>query len=84
MALHTLVDDTLVNMDQGKVTVACMLDLTKGFDTVCHEILLYKLHYYGIKGLSLQWFKSYLLNRTQFVKFNNSSSTKQHISIGVP
>ena len=85
MALHTLVDldDTLVNMDKGKVTVAWMLDLTKGFDMVCHEILLHKLHFYGIKGLSLQWFKSYLLNRTQFVKFNNSSSTKQHIPIGV-
>ena len=84
MALHTLVDDTFVNMDKGKVTVACMLDLTKGFDRVCHEILLHKLHFYGIKGLSLQWFKSYLLNCTQFVKFNNSYSTKQHISIGVP
>ena len=49
MALHTLVDDTLINMDKGKVTVACMLDLRKGFDTVCHEILLHKLHFYGIK-----------------------------------
>ena len=33
-ALHTLVDDTLVNMGKGKVTVACMLDLTKGFDSM--------------------------------------------------
>ena len=49
MALHTLVDDTLVNMDKGKVTVACILDLTKGFDTVCHETLLYKLHFMVLK-----------------------------------
>ena len=78
-SLHTLVDDTLINMDMGKVTVACMLDLTKGFDTVCHEILLHKMHHYGIN-----WFKSYLSGRLQYVKFNKSISNVQKVPIGVP
>ena len=83
-ALHTLVDDTLINVDMGKVTVACMLNLAKGFDTVCHEILLHKMHHYGIRGHYLNWFKSYLSGRLQYVKFNNSISNVQKVPIGVP
>ena len=83
IALHTLVDDTLVNMERARSQWLVCLTLRKDL-TRYVIILLHKLHFYGIKGLSLQWLKSYLLNRTQFVKFNNSSSTKQHISIGVP
>ena len=60
-ALHTLVNDVLLNMDKSNMSVTCMLDLTKGFDTVCHEILFYKLQNYGIHGHMLKWFKSYIL-----------------------
>ena len=66
------------------VTVACMLDLTKGFDTVCHEILIHKMSSYGIRGQSLAWFKSYLSLRSQYVKFNNVTSSKESSPIGVP
>ena len=71
-------------MDMSKVTVAFMLDLTKGFNTVCHEIPVHKMHLYGIRGHCLNWFKSYLSGRLQFVKFNNSFSNVQNITIGVP
>ena len=43
-----------------------------------------KLHYYGIRGLYLDWFKSYLTNRSQFVEFNGTSSSLKSISCGVP
>ena len=71
-------------MDHGKVTVACMLDLTKGIDTICHEILIPKMSSYGIRGQSLAWFKSYLSLRSQYVKFNNVTSNKESSPRGVP
>ena len=43
-ALHNIIDHLLFNIDKGNFSAACMLDLTKGFDTICHDILLYKLH----------------------------------------
>ena len=39
-----------------------------------HDILLYKLNYYGIQGIAFEWFKSYLSGRTQQVQFNNCLS----------
>ena len=47
----------------------------QAFDTVSHKILLTKLEHYGIRGLALNWFSSYLSNRSQFVFINNVSSS---------
>ena len=60
------------------------IDLQKAFDTVNHEILVDKLSYYGIRGISNQWFKSYLSNRTQYVSINGFDSDKMNIKHGVP
>ena len=60
------------------------LDIKKAFDTVDHNILLEKLHYYGIKGLTLEWFKSYLKNRNQITCINNEFSRKGEVNCGVP
>ena len=43
-----------------------------------------KLEYYGIKGTPLQWFRSYLTNRLQYVEYNNADSDLLPISTGVP
>ena len=40
--LHNIVDNTSMNLDKGNITAFCLLDLTKGFDSVSHEILLHK------------------------------------------
>ena len=61
-------------MDKGKIHLNIYLDLSKAFDTVDHEILLYKLNYYGIKVSAYKLIKSYLSNRKQYVEFSNTKS----------
>lgn len=60
------------------------LDLYKAFDNVNHEMLSNKLNYYGIRGLPLEWFKSYQTNRKQCIAIISSASSKQNIKYGVP
>ena len=49
-----------------------------------HSILIRKLDHYGIRGIALEWFKSYLFNRQQFVSFNGHSPEKRNVTCGVP
>ena len=59
-------------------------DLQKTFDTVDHQILLAKLNHYEIRGVSNDWFKSYLSNRNQYVSINGFDSGLTSINCGVP
>ena len=63
---------------------AIFIDLSKAFDTLDHEILLYKLKRLGIHGNRLAWFRSYLTNRTQYIEMNGIVSETLPIITGVP
>ena len=60
------------------------IDLKKAFDTVNHTILLDKLKYYGVRGITNNWFKSFLEHRFQYTNIKECSSEKFLITHGVP
>ena len=67
------------------MTLLVLLDLSATFDTVNHEILLRRLETtFGITGTALQWFSSYLFNRSQRVVFRYGVSDSFHLARGVP
>ena len=65
-------------------TAGIFQDSSKAFDTINHDILLHKLPHYGVRGRALEWFRSYLSGRKQFVYIDGSESTLQPITCGVP
>ena len=69
-ALINLTESTRQYLDEVSFGCGVFVDLQKAFDTVDHIILLHKLEYYGIQGMCNHWFKSYLLDRKQFVPTN--------------
>ena len=69
LATIELMTKILQAIDNNEYTIGVFLDLAKAFDTVNHEILLTKLKHYGIRGIALEWFKNYLTNRKQIVKY---------------
>ena len=75
------VHDTLTN---GLHNLAIFIDLKKAFDTVNFDILLDKLHHYGISGMELKWFRNYLV-RSQFVMAGGTSrSSILKMLCGIP
>jgi len=64
--------------------IAIFCDLRKAFDTLDHKVLLKKLKKIGLGGAELEWFRSYLSDRKQFVLFEGKCSPLLDILIGVP
>ncbi|MGL5345196.1 MAG: reverse transcriptase domain-containing protein, partial [Plesiomonas sp.] len=74
-ALVGITNDLLIESDKGNISLLVLLDLSAAFDTVAHKILLDRLHNYtGIQGQAMQWFRSYLTDRYQYVHLNGKSS----------
>ena len=83
-AFLSIIENIQTDLDNGDFGAGVVIDLEKAFNTVDHDILLKKLEYYGVRGLSKDWFRFYLKNRKQFVSISNSTSTTKEIITGVP
>ena len=84
MSLLDITERIKETIDRKRFVCSVFIDLRKAFDTVNHSILLHKLENYGIRGTSLNWFKSYLSNRKQYVYINGETSSLLDITCGVP
>lgn len=71
-------------LDNRKVVGVVYIDFQKAFDTVSHEILIYKLLAMGFSGDLLKWMVSYLEDRKQFAEVNGCCSQTKPVTCGVP
>ena len=84
-ALLKVKNDLLMNMDKQHVTLLVLLDLSAAFDTVDHNVLLNRLSFdFGISGIALSWFESYLSHRRQRVTIEGNVSHTFDLEYGVP
>ena len=84
LALIHLINKISSSIDHKEITAGVFLNLSKYFDTINHDILYLNFERYGIRGVALEWIKSYFKNRTQFVQYNNVFSVEKEIRCGVP
>ena len=61
-------------MDQKKISVIVLLDISKAFDSILHDLMIRKLRKAGLSESACAWFESYLSQRQQVVKFQNTVS----------
>ena len=83
-AILDLKEFLMSKLDSKEVAAVLFLDLQKAFDTVSHDILLKKLHHYGVRGNAYQLLKSYLSGRMQRTKVKNALSDLALVLWGVP
>ena len=82
--LSFLNDKILKGFDQGLILSMILIDFQKAFDTIDHDILLQKLYALAFSKHSVNWFRSYLINRTFLVNLGNAFSQPANVSSGVP
>ena len=83
-ALINITENIRKAFDNGNIGCGVFVDLEKAFDTVDHQILLTKLNHYGIRGVSNDWFISYLSNCNQYVSINGYESGLAALNCGIP
>ena len=83
-ALLNITDKWLKEMDDSKLVGTVFMDLSKAFDLVNHDVLRSKLAKYHLSPKALEWFTSYLSNRSQRCFISGSLSSPLELKLGVP
>ena len=83
-ALLELVLEITNALDNKKYATGVFLDLKKAFDTVDHDMLPRKLHFYGVHSIAHKWILSYLENLKQFAQYKNCDSDILNVCCDVP
>ena len=83
-AILDLKEYVINNLENKEITAVLFLDLQKAFDTVDHDILLQKLHHYGVRGNIHKLISSYLSGRKQYTNVKGVMSDLALILWGVP
>ena len=84
-ALLKITNDILLNMDQQRVTLLVLLDMSAAFDTIPHHLFLSRIKStFGVSGTAHQWFRSYFEDRYQRVTINGELSEEMALEIGLP
>ena len=78
-ALVRIHNDMMQSMDSCRGVLLVLLDLSSVFDTLDHDILLKRLHDIGVRHTALEWFKSYLDERTFTVKIGQAMSARSEV-----
>ena len=84
LATTLFIDDIRKEIDQGKMTGAVFIDLSKAFDTLGHSTLISKLKSYGLSKEAINWFADYLFQRYQVVSYDGEKSNSFPVTCGVP
>ena len=83
--LNILVSDMILDaMDRKELTAVVLLDLSKAFDSIEHSLLFKKLHSLGVSRKAVDWFKSYLSDRSPSVRIGHILSEGRVITHGIP
>ena len=83
-AIMRILNEVIYCLDKGHFVSTVFLDFSRAFDSVSHDILILKLQHHGIRGTQLNWFRSYLANRYQYVAIDNHNSSIGLVHSGVP
>ena len=73
-AILEMVGRLLQAQNEDKHCAGIFLDLSKAFDMLDHNLILHKMEKYGIRGVALDWFRSYLSDRTLIAKIVDQSN----------
>ena len=83
--LNIAVTDMLLEaMDNKQLSIVILLDMSKAFDSVDHNMLLQRILNLGVSSAVHKWFKSYLSDRWQYVRIGTTSSARVALSYGIP
>lgn len=83
-AVNAVAEKVNQALNGNNIVVGIFLDIRKAFDSVNHSILLQKLERYGFRGPAINFFRSYLSDRKQFVQIAFSKSSLKDVKMGVP